>query len=183
MRLADILRSLTCRVLSFDRNNKDWKRQSQSTLNTQSNVFKDIRKTVQNKSKAAGGGVSVGVGVHLFTCLADDASFDPDASCSLVLVHSLLNTTMVSGYDLFVDAETQYSRGNVDKCFELYQRAIKKITKDEIVTAQMRTASMIPASMRDVPRETLGMAWRNFVGFFKDPQLHKTKGMPLRHSV
>ncbi len=61
---------------------------------------------------------------------------------------------------------------------EYYQKAIKKIVKDEKITAQMPIPS---GSLPDntFPTETLGAAWRNFIGFFKDPAVGKTKGTSL----
>lgn len=81
-----------------------------------------------------------------------------------------------SGFDLFVQAETAYSEGRHNETFDLYQRAIRKIIEDENVTAVPPTAALLPDSARSHPRETLGMAWMNFVGFFKDKSMHKTKG-------
>lgn len=85
---------------------------------------------------------------------------------------------MSSGWNLFVQAETFYAQNDIDKTFEYYQKAIKKIVKDEKITAQMPIPS---GSLPDdtFPTETLGAAWRNFIGFFKDPAVGKTKGTSL----
>ncbi|KAL0576204.1 Histone-lysine N-methyltransferase smyd1 [Marasmius crinis-equi] len=78
---------------------------------------------------------------------------------------------MSSGFQLFYQAEQFYSQGNVDGAFEHYQKAIKKITKDENLLAALRALSPDPT----FPQETLGAVWRNFLGFFKDPQMRKNK--------
>ncbi|KAK0486653.1 hypothetical protein EDD18DRAFT_1360662 [Armillaria luteobubalina] len=81
---------------------------------------------------------------------------------------------MSSGWNLFVQAERFYSQNDVDKTFEYYQKAIKKIVNDENITAQIPIPT---GSLPDntFPTETLGAAWRNFIGFFKDPAMGKTK--------
>ncbi|KAL0070510.1 Histone-lysine N-methyltransferase smyd1 [Marasmius tenuissimus] len=79
---------------------------------------------------------------------------------------------MASGFQLFYKAEELYAQGKFDETFEYYQKAIKKITKDE------NPLKALPALCPDpsFPLETLGAVWRNFLGFFKDPQMHKDKG-------
>ncbi|KAG6868139.1 hypothetical protein C0993_007262 [Termitomyces sp. T159_Od127] len=81
---------------------------------------------------------------------------------------------MSTGTALFQSAELQYYQGNVASAFEYYQKSIKKILKDENPTAKTR----LPAGTRvpdDMPQELLGMVWRNFVGFFRDPQMNFTE--------
>ncbi|KAG5646720.1 hypothetical protein DXG03_002402 [Asterophora parasitica] len=58
--------------------------------------------------------------------------------------------------------------GKPKETFEYYQKAIKKIIKDENVTAK------IPAILPDnsMPQELLIMLWRNFVGFLRDPAMN-----------
>lgn len=85
---------------------------------------------------------------------------------------------MSSGLDLFRKAELFYYQGKVDDTFDYYQRAIKKIIKDENVTASLPTEilhSPEVAHNRAYPRELLGVVWMNFVGFFKDPVMRKDK--------
>ncbi|KAK0472166.1 hypothetical protein IW261DRAFT_1665844 [Armillaria novae-zelandiae] len=77
---------------------------------------------------------------------------------------------MSSGWDFFVQAERFYSQNDIDKTLEYYQKAIKKIVKDENITAQMP----IPGgSLPDntFPTETLDPA----VGKTKDnsPEAYK----------
>lgn len=70
------------------------------------------------------------------------------------------------GVVLFQRAEALYAQGKIEETFEMYQRAIKKILKDEDV------AALLPAIVpNDTPKETLGFLWRNFAGFFKDPAM------------
>ncbi|KAK1228576.1 Histone-lysine N-methyltransferase smyd1 [Marasmius sp. AFHP31] len=78
---------------------------------------------------------------------------------------------MVSGFQLFYKAEQLYAQGKFDETSEYYQKAIKKITKDE------DPIKALPALCPDptFPQETLGAAWRNFLGFFKNPQMRKDK--------
>ncbi|KAF8068827.1 hypothetical protein FPV67DRAFT_1489871 [Lyophyllum atratum] len=76
----------------------------------------------------------------------------------------------MSGLALFQRAETFYHQGDIQSAFDYYQKAIKKILKDENVTAK------IPAIVPDnFPQELLGAVWRNFVGFFRDPQMNFTE--------
>jgi hypothetical protein len=74
---------------------------------------------------------------------------------------------MSTGWAIFVRAEEFYHAGKMKDALDNYQRAIKKILKDEIVIAKVP----MPVTHDDMPRETLGMAWRNFVGFFRDPAM------------
>jgi hypothetical protein len=77
------------------------------------------------------------------------------------------------GAVLLQRAEALYAQGKSEETFELYQRAIKKILKDEDV------AALLPAIVpNDTPKETLGFLWRNFAGFFKDPIMKFATGMP-----
>ncbi|THU85533.1 hypothetical protein K435DRAFT_822386 [Dendrothele bispora CBS 962.96] len=74
---------------------------------------------------------------------------------------------MSSGAALFQKAEQFYSSGRTDDAFEYYQKAIKKILKDEVVDAKLPVVS-VPV---DSPLETLGFLWQNFTGFFRDASL------------
>lgn len=77
---------------------------------------------------------------------------------------------MSSGVALFQRAEGFYAQGKIQEAFDLYQKSVKKILKDENVTAK------IPAIVPDdFPQETLGAVWRNFVGFFRDPAMSFTQ--------
>jgi hypothetical protein len=77
---------------------------------------------------------------------------------------------MSSGVALFQQAESLYAQGDIQGAFDLYQRSVKKILKDENVIAK------IPAIVPDdFPQETLGAIWRNFVGFFRDPTMSFTQ--------
>jgi hypothetical protein len=88
-------------------------------------------------------------------------------SCSQT---TTLATTMSSGVALFQRAEALYAQGNANEAFEYYQKSIKKILKDEAVTAKL--PAIVPP---DFPQETLGAVWRNFVGFFRDPIMNFTE--------
>ncbi|KAF8658429.1 hypothetical protein AX16_001980 [Volvariella volvacea WC 439] len=84
---------------------------------------------------------------------------------------------MSTGTSLFAQAESLYHLGQTDKVFEYYQLSIKRILKDEIVIAKQR----LPPGIQlpdDYPEEVLGMAWRNFVGFFRDPNLNFEQDSP-----
>ncbi|KAF5319880.1 hypothetical protein D9758_017857 [Tetrapyrgos nigripes] len=77
---------------------------------------------------------------------------------------------MSSGFSLFQKAEQAYIIGRrPDEAFEYYQKAIKKILKDEVVDAKAPTAARHPSEM---PEETIGCLWMNFTGFLRDPQMH-----------
>lgn len=81
---------------------------------------------------------------------------------------------MATGLALFQSAEMQYYQGKTASAFEYYQKSIKKILKDENPTAKM----VIPAGTPvpdDMPQELLGIVWRNFVGFFRDPKMDFTE--------
>lgn len=65
---------------------------------------------------------------------------------------------------------------NTDKAFEYYQKAIKKIMKNEDVLTPMFPRRP-PGTPADMPIETLAMTFRNFCGFFRDPALNYTEGM------
>ncbi|KAF9030350.1 hypothetical protein BDZ89DRAFT_1112247 [Hymenopellis radicata] len=85
---------------------------------------------------------------------------------------------MSSGLELFRKAEMFYYGGRVDDTFDYYQRAIRKIIKDENITASLPAAMVLSpeiARNRAYPRELLGVVWMNFVGFFKDPDMRKDK--------
>ncbi|KAE9399700.1 hypothetical protein BT96DRAFT_919996, partial [Gymnopus androsaceus JB14] len=74
-----------------------------------------------------------------------------------------------SGVSLFQKAERAYASRRSDEAFELYEKAIKKILKDENVAAKL------PAIVPDIaPQETLGYLWQNFTGFLRDPQMNYT---------
>jgi len=74
-----------------------------------------------------------------------------------------------TGIVIFQRAEQCYARGQVNTTFELYQRAIKKILKDEVLTAKL------PAIVPDeAPEEALCFIWMNFLGFFRDPAMNFT---------
>jgi hypothetical protein len=77
----------------------------------------------------------------------------------------------MSGLTLFQSAEQFYQDGKPNDAFEGYQKSIKKILKDENVTA------ILPAIVPDdfFPRETLAAVWRNFLGFFRDPTMSFTQ--------
>jgi hypothetical protein len=77
---------------------------------------------------------------------------------------------MSSGVALFQRAEGLYAQGNIQGAFDLYQKSVTKIIKDETVTANL--PALVPD---DFPRETLGAVWRNFVGFFRDPAMSFTQ--------
>ena len=77
---------------------------------------------------------------------------------------------MSSGVALFQLAEGLYAKGNNQGAFDLYQKSVRKILKDETVTANL--PALVPD---DFPRETLGAVWRNFVGFFRDPAMSFTQ--------
>jgi hypothetical protein len=77
---------------------------------------------------------------------------------------------MSSGVALFQRAEGFYAQGNVPEAFDLYQKSLKKILKDENVIAKIQ--AIVPD---DFPQETLGVVWRNFVGFFRDPAMSFTQ--------
>src|SRR5262245_35100651 len=83
---------------------------------------------------------------------------------------SLNEQKKMSGLDLFKRGEIFYSQGKIQEAFDSYQKSIKKILKDEIVTAKL--PAIIPD---DFPKEILGAVWRNFVGFFRDPNMSFTK--------
>lgn len=70
---------------------------------------------------------------------------------------------------LFQLAEVLYSQGKVKDAFEYYQKAIKKILKDENVVATL--PAMVPPEM---PKETLGFVWNSFTGFIRDPAIPTT---------
>ncbi|KAL0577324.1 hypothetical protein V5O48_004647, partial [Marasmius crinis-equi] len=78
---------------------------------------------------------------------------------------------MSGGFQLFYQAEQLYAQGNIDGTFEYYQKAIKKITKDENLLAPLPAISPDPL----FPQETLGAVWRNFLGFLRDPEMRKNK--------
>ncbi|KAG7444598.1 uncharacterized protein BT62DRAFT_899415 [Guyanagaster necrorhizus] len=81
---------------------------------------------------------------------------------------------MSTGWNLFREAQTLYARGDADGAFKRYQKAIKKIVNDENVMRQLP----IPGEVfpdDTYPRQTLGAAWRNFIGLFKDSALGKTR--------
>ena len=77
----------------------------------------------------------------------------------------------MSGLELFQRAEMLYAQGNVKETFEMYQKSIKKFLKDGNPTAIFPSSSGFPD---DLPRETLGIVWRNFLGFFRDPAMSFT---------
>ncbi|TFK71575.1 hypothetical protein BDN72DRAFT_837476 [Pluteus cervinus] len=77
---------------------------------------------------------------------------------------------MSTGFALFQHAEILYSQGKVDETFEAYQRCIKKVLKNELLTAKLPHA--VP---NQVPQEFLGYAWMNFAGFFLDPNFNYTQ--------
>ncbi|KAG6837088.1 hypothetical protein H0H93_014980 [Arthromyces matolae] len=81
-----------------------------------------------------------------------------------------------SGYNIYVSAEMAYSRGDIVSAFESYQKAIRKILKDENPTAKVPIpASRLPLLPPHQPLELLGAVWQNFVGFFRDPQMNFTE--------
>ncbi|KDR70653.1 hypothetical protein GALMADRAFT_254688 [Galerina marginata CBS 339.88] len=77
---------------------------------------------------------------------------------------------MSSGMALFQKAESFYHQGRINDAFEYYQKSIKKILKDEDVTAKI--PAIVPP---DFPQELLGAVWRNFVGFLRDPAMNFTE--------
>ncbi len=81
---------------------------------------------------------------------------------------------MSTGFALFQQAEILYAQGNVDETFKAYQRCIKKVLKNELVTAKLPQAALVPDQ---IPRELLGYAWMNFAGFFLDPNFNYTQGI------
>ncbi|GLB42114.1 putative MYND finger [Lyophyllum shimeji] len=78
----------------------------------------------------------------------------------------------MSGLSLFQQAELFYYQGRINDAFENYRKSIKKILKDENVLAKVPGADIIPD---DFPQELLGMVWRNFVGFYRDPKMNFTE--------
>ncbi|KAG6861323.1 hypothetical protein C0995_001642 [Termitomyces sp. Mi166 len=81
---------------------------------------------------------------------------------------------MSTGFALFQSAETRYYQGKIPSAFEFYQKSIKKILKDENLVAKtpLPPGTQVPD---DMPQELLGMVWRNFVGFFRDPKMDFTE--------
>ncbi|KII91804.1 hypothetical protein PLICRDRAFT_104569 [Plicaturopsis crispa FD-325 SS-3] len=81
----------------------------------------------------------------------------------------------MSGFQLFQRAETAYHSGDTKLTFSLYAQSIRKIIRSEDVAAKFPAS--IPLSMLppDSPHEVLGTVWRNFVGFFRDANLHFTQ--------
>ncbi|PPQ95396.1 hypothetical protein CVT26_008242 [Gymnopilus dilepis] len=77
---------------------------------------------------------------------------------------------MSSGLLLFQAAEQSYAKGDINGAFDHYQKSIKKILKDENVIAKL--PAIVPP---DFPQELLGGVWRNFVGFFRDPEMNFTE--------
>jgi hypothetical protein len=76
----------------------------------------------------------------------------------------------MSSWTLFQAAEWFYHQGKINDSFEYYQRSIKKNLKDENVIA------IVPLPVPDgSPQEILTAAWRNFLGFFRDPAMSFTK--------
>ncbi|KAF8651596.1 hypothetical protein AX16_004686 [Volvariella volvacea WC 439] len=72
---------------------------------------------------------------------------------------------------LFNQAEVAYVAGQTDEAFEIYQRCIKKILKDEILIQKAPPGSIIPD---DCPEEILAAAWVNFAGMWKEfPKFNK----------
>lgn len=85
----------------------------------------------------------------------------------------------MSGLVLFQRAELCYARSQVNEAFELYQRAIKKILKDENLTAKL--PAMVPD---EAPEETLCFVWMNLLGFFRDPAMNFTAGaLPVQRRI
>jgi tetratricopeptide (TPR) repeat protein len=81
---------------------------------------------------------------------------------------------MTSGASLFQLAELAYARNRFDEALEYYQQSIKKILKDESVTAKLPVAAVAQLPV-NYPRETLGLVWHNFVGMFRDPTMNFNK--------
>ncbi|EJD44549.1 hypothetical protein AURDEDRAFT_114295 [Auricularia subglabra TFB-10046 SS5] len=74
----------------------------------------------------------------------------------------------MSGLSLFKKAEMAYMLdSNVPQAFDLYVQSIRKIIKNEDVAQKFPQPIPVP----DMPQELLGIVWRNFVGFFRDPAL------------
>jgi hypothetical protein len=79
---------------------------------------------------------------------------------------------MSSGVLLFQRAEGFYAQGNTQEAFNYYQKAVKKILKDENPVAQVPFPTTgFPDTL---PRHTLGLVWTNFVGFLRDPAMSFT---------
>ncbi|KAK7045382.1 hypothetical protein VNI00_007631 [Paramarasmius palmivorus] len=78
---------------------------------------------------------------------------------------------MPTGIQLLTQAEQYYAQSRIDDALEFYTKAIKKIVKDENLLGTFSLISPDP----NLPRETLGAAWHNFVGVFKDPLLHRNQ--------
>lgn len=77
---------------------------------------------------------------------------------------------MSTGISLLHRAELAYAANRTDEAFDYYQRSIKKILKDEDVTA------LVPAQLPpQYPREVLGMAWHNFLDLFRAPGMNYTE--------
>ncbi|KXN86638.1 SET domain-containing protein 14 [Leucoagaricus sp. SymC.cos] len=74
----------------------------------------------------------------------------------------------MSALSIFRDAETAYSRGKPDDTFEKYQKAIKKLIRDENL---FQKVPGVGPQLPDFPQELLGVIWRNFNGFFRDEKL------------
>ncbi|KDR70544.1 hypothetical protein GALMADRAFT_229943 [Galerina marginata CBS 339.88] len=82
---------------------------------------------------------------------------------------------MATGFALFLKAETFYGQGRNSDAFEYYQKSIKKILKDEDITANLSIRTDAPLLPPDCPRELLANVWRNFLALFRGASMNFTK--------
>lgn len=86
----------------------------------------------------------------------------------------------MSANHLYRNAEVAYMReNNPNKAFDLYQKCIKRVMRHENVLGSIFPDGRTPPGFpNDSPTETIAMAFRNFVGFFRDPSMNYTEGEP-----
>lgn len=85
---------------------------------------------------------------------------------------------MPTGFELFQQAEMEYQlRGNAHAAMDLYVSSIKQIVQRENPVARFPAymLTQMAAQANEFPEQILGTVWRNFVGFFRDPQMGFTK--------
>lgn len=81
---------------------------------------------------------------------------------------------MPTGFELFQSAEMEHQfRGNSSAAMDLYVLSIERIVQHENPIAKFPVwmLTQITAQADDYPEQVLGAVWRNFVGFFKDPNM------------
>jgi hypothetical protein len=82
----------------------------------------------------------------------------------------------MSGINIFRRAETAYQQGNTKETFDLYQKAIQKIIRNENLSQETSVPS--GGEYNKFPKELLGIIWRQFNGFFRDHSMPQfSKGM------